>query len=209
MLTKPKTLLNLAGAPDRICRLENAALLLIDFQNEYLTGNLPLSGAAQAVAEARKLLDRARGASIPVIHVVQHGRPGGALFDPDTSASNIIPELSATTGEIQISKSLPNAFANTTLEVALRDTGCSELIVAGFMTHMCVSSTVRAALDLGFQSTVVASATATRDLPDPVDGKTVYAEVLQTASLAALNDRFANIVARVDELLEPTVEIVA
>lgn len=58
------------------------------------------------------------------------------------------------------------------------------------MTHMCVSSTVRAALDLGYRSTVIASACATRDLPDGLGG-VVDAATLHRAALAALGDRFA------------------
>ena len=53
--------------------------------------------------------------------------------------------------------------------------GSSTLIVAGFMTHMCVNSTARSAFSLGFRPTVVASATATRDLPAP-DGSVMPAE---------------------------------
>jgi len=63
-------------------------------------------------------------------------------------------------------------------------------VLAGFMTHMCVSSTARAALDLGYQTTVVADACATRDLPRP-GGGTIAAADLHAAELAALADRFA------------------
>jgi nicotinamidase-related amidase len=59
------------------------------------------------------------------------------------------------------------------------------LFFVGFMTHMCVNSTTRGAFNLGFAPTVVASATATRDLADP-HGKVVPAATLQAASLAAL-----------------------
>ncbi len=62
------------------------------------------------------------------------------------------------------------------------------------MTHMCVSSTVRAALDFGYRCTVVAGACATRDLPDGAGG-VVPAPVLHRAELAALSDRFATVVA--------------
>lgn len=58
---------------------------------------------------------------------------------------------------------------------------------------MCVSATVRAALDLGYRTTLVAAATATRDLPDPAGG-VVTADALQRAELAALADRFAVVV---------------
>lgn len=66
------------------------------------------------------------------------------------------------------------------------------------MTHMCVSSTARAALDLGYATTVAADAAATRDLPNPAGG-VIKADVLHQASLAALADRFA-VVATVDTI---------
>jgi nicotinamidase-related amidase len=72
-----------------------------------------------------------------------------------------------------------------------------ELIVAGFQTHMCVSSTVRAALDHGYRVTLVADACATRDLPDPLGGAALSAEQLHRSTLAALHDRFATVVADV------------
>ena len=58
---------------------------------------------------------------------------------------------------------------------------------------MCISATVRAALDRGYRTTVVASATATRDLPDPLGGIVPAGEV-HRATLAALADRFAIVV---------------
>jgi nicotinamidase-related amidase len=69
------------------------------------------------------------------------------------------------------------------------------------MAHMCLESTVRAALDLGYTTTVVASVTATRDLPDG-QGGTVPAARVQEVALAALADRFATVVWEVDEIPE-------
>jgi nicotinamidase-related amidase len=62
------------------------------------------------------------------------------------------------------------------------------------MTHMCVSSTVRAALDFGYMSTVAADACASRDLPDG-SGGVVAADAVHRVALAELADRFA-IIAR-------------
>ena len=50
-----------------------------------------------------------------------------------------------------------NAFANTDLAKHLAATGRKNLIVGGFMTHMCVSATVRSATDHGYMSTVAAA----------------------------------------------------
>ena len=67
------------------------------------------------------------------------------------------------------------------------------------MTHMCVSSTVRAALDLGYSTTVVANACATRPLPTH-DGSVIEADTLHLAALTELGDRFAVIVDKADKL---------
>ena len=195
-MTQTKSLLAIAGAPLHPSALDKAALVLIDMQREYTDGALPLSGVEAAVTEGVRLLALARRAGVPVFHIVHHGKPGG-LFDPDGPMGAIIPALAPLEGESVIAKRLPNSFAGTDLHERTRATGRSELIVAGFMTHMCVSSTVRAALDLGWRTTVVAAATATRDLPDPLTGPTggvMPAAAVQGATLAALADRFAVVV---------------
>ncbi|CAO3456759.1 Isochorismatase (EC 3.3.2.1) [Azospirillum argentinense] len=193
MSATPKTLLALAGAPATPSPLDSAALLLIDAQREYTEGALPLVGVEAAVAEAARLLERARKAGTPVFHIVHHGKPGGALFNPEGPLSGIVAPLIPLDGETVVVKHLPNAFAGTELDSLIRATGRKELIVAGFQTHMCVSSTVRAALDLGWRTTVVDAASATRDLPDGAGG-VIPAEALHRANLAALADRFAVVV---------------
>jgi nicotinamidase-related amidase len=192
-MSQPKTLLALAGAPATPSPLENAVLLLIDCQMEYVTGTLPLSGVDDALGEAARLLELARSADVPVVHVAHHGRPGGALFDPEGAMVALAPQAERRAGEELVVKSLPNAFTGTNLQEVLDGLGRKEIIVAGFMTHMCVSSTVRAALDRGYRCTVVAGATATRDLPDG-QGGVIGAADLQRCELAAMADRFAVVV---------------
>lgn len=188
----PRSLLAMAGAPLDPGPLDRAALVVIDHQKEYTTGALPLDGVDAAAVEIGALLALARRSGVPVFHIVQHGKPGG-LFDPEGPTGGIIPGIEPLDGEATVAKRLPNAFAGTDLHERLQATGRPELIVAGFMTHMCVSSSVRAAFDLGYRITVVAGATATRALPDPLGGA-VPAEEVQRAALAALADRFAVVV---------------
>ena len=187
-----KTLLEMAGAPADPAPLAQSVVVMIDCQCEYVDGALPLPGAAAALAEGARLLERARGAGVPVIHVQHKGRPGG-LFDPETKNFAIADAVAAAQGEETLTKGLPNAFAGTDLADLVRATGRTTIIAAGFMTHMCVSSTVRAAQDLGFTATVVAGACATRDLPDGAGGE-IAADALHRAELAALADRFAIVV---------------
>jgi nicotinamidase-related amidase len=198
---RPKTLLELAGAPASTTHLNDAVLIVIDAQREYIDGKLPLSGMKAALAEIGTLLARARKAGAPIIHVKHRGRPGAA-FGPDTPGFDIADEAAPSGAEAVIEKSLPNAFAGTTLEVALDGLGRKQLILTGFMTHMCVEATARAALDHGFKTTVVAAATATRDLPDPLTGDTVPATEVQRNALAALADRFATIVPKASSILD-------
>jgi nicotinamidase-related amidase len=96
-------------------------------------------------------------------------------------------------------KNYPNSFVKTDLDEVLRTSNATNLVLAGFMTHMCVNSTARGAFNLGYAPTVVASATATRALPG-VDGRPVPAESLQAASLAALADLFAVVVPDADAI---------
>ena len=193
-----QSLLAMAGAPLDPSPWDKAALVLIDAQMEYVDGKLRLRGVTPALQEAARVLKLAREKSAPVIHIVHHGRPGGALFDPSGPMSKIAPEVAPVSGESIVPKGLPNAFAKTDLQKTLEATGRKELVVVGFMTHMCVSATVRAALDLGYRTTVVADATATRDLPDPLMCPESHgvqpAETVHRATLAALADRFAIVV---------------
>lgn len=189
----PRTLLQMAGASNDPSPLDQSTLILIDCQREYVDGGLALPGVGPAIGEAARLLELARQRGVPVIHIVHHGRPGGALFDPQGPMSAIVPELTPRKGEKVVAKSLPNAFAHTELDELLKTMGRPQLIIAGFMTHMCVSATARAALDHGYRTTVVANAAATRDLPDPLGGL-IGADQLHRAALTELADRFAIIV---------------
>ena len=189
----PRTLLEIAGAPRQPASLATATLVLIDHQCAYLDGEIRLDGIDGAVDALGRLLSVARAAGTPVIHVAHVAPAGAALFAADGAGVGFIPALVPGDGEAVVNKTLPNAFAGTDLADRLRRIGRKDLIVAGFATHMCISATVRAALDHGLRTTVVAAATATRDLPDPLGG-VVSAATVQRAALAALADRFAVVV---------------
>ena len=187
----PRTLLDMAGAPVDTARFSDAVLLIIDAQREYVDGKLPLTGIEASLAVGGTLLARARAAGTPVVHVLH--RSGGPLFNPEEPwfqpAAPLIPQ----DGEAIVEKTMANAFAGTDLQKILEKTTRKKLIVIGYMTHNCVSSTVRAARELGYSITVVAPATGTRDLPDGRGGVISAAE-LQTACLVGLSDTLARIV---------------
>jgi nicotinamidase-related amidase len=195
----PKTLLEMAGADLTPPPLAEAVLVLIDCQNEYVTGALPLEGVEAALARLKSLLARARAAGTPVVHIQHRGRAGGA-FDLDQPRGAIHDAVAPLDGETVIAKGLPNSFAGTTLHEDLQKLGRNNLILTGFQTHMCVSATARSALDHGYRSTVVADCCGTRALPDRKGGA-MSAQVLHDVTLAALADRFAVVVERGDEVV--------
>ncbi|MDZ7839967.1 MAG: cysteine hydrolase family protein [Gammaproteobacteria bacterium] len=188
-MCQPRTLLELAGADLTPARVSDAALVFIDFQNEYRTGPIAVQAADAAVAAAARLLAAARESGAPVFHVAHRGRPG-SLFDRDAERGRIVDELEPLADETVVEKELPNAFAGTGLQAGLEAAGRRELILTGFMTHMCVSSTARGALDLGYRVTIDAASCGTRDLPDGRGG-TIPAATVHDVALAELSDRFA------------------
>jgi nicotinamidase-related amidase len=184
-----KTLLELAGADLTPPKLRDACLVLIDLQNEYLAGPLALHQADRAVVNAAKLLQLARKNGAPVIHVAHKGRQGG-MFDRSAERGAIVAPLTPLPTESVVEKEMPNAFAGTDLQARLAATGRKTIVIGGMMTHMCVSSTARAALDLGFKIAIDADSCATRDLPDGKGG-TIAAATVHDVALAELSDRFA------------------
>lgn len=184
-----ETLRALSGLPLEPVSLASSTLILIDCQNTYTEGVMELEGVQAALDEAATLLDRARTAGIPIIHI-QHSDGPGSLYDVDGRTGAIVDRVAPRAGESVVVKAYPNSFVETDLEARLKGLDASNLVLAGFMTHMCVNSTARGAFNLGYAPTVVASATATRALPG-VGGAEVPAAALQSASLAALSDLFA------------------
>lgn len=197
-MSQPKTLRDVAGLGNEAPSLRGSALLMIDLQNTYREGVMTLEGVEPAIKEAAALLKRAREAGIPIFHI-QHDAGAGSPYDLGDGIGAIADEVAPLDGEETIVKNYPSAFVGTELQEKLMASGSKDLILTGFMTHMCVNSTARSAFNLGFRPSVVASTTATRNLPGP-DGSIVSAAALQQASLAALGDLFAVIVPKASDI---------
>ena len=193
-MSTPSTLLELAGGEFDTLDWSNCAIVFIDYQNEYVDGAMPLGQAgSKAIANAQRLLDKARKQDIPIFHIAHHGADNGKVFDPLSANVDIVDQLKPLDGEKTITKNHPNAFYDTQLQALISASGKQQVIFAGFMSHMCVSSSVRAAFDLGFQNFVCHDACATRALPD-YKRETISAEVMHDTAMAALQDRFAALV---------------
>ena len=175
-------------------------LLIVDIQNDYFPGgDFPLVEPERAAAAAARALASFRSAGDHVIHL-QHiwDEPDAEFMRPGTPGVEIHADVAPAAGEPVIAKEFPNGFLRTDLEQHLRGLGTEQLVVCGMMTSLCVDATVRAASDLGFETTVLADACAAPDLE--FAGTKVPASAVNAAFLAPLADSYATVV-EVDSLL--------
>ena len=186
------TLRSLMAMPTEPQPLSKSALIIIDAQNTYREGVMQLENVETALANCASILDRAREAGTPVFHI-RHDAGPGTPYDTTAPIGQIAPPVAPRAGETVITKAYPSSFEKTNLDAELKARGITDLVIVGFMTHVCVNSTARAAFNLGYRPTVVANATATRSLPT-ADGRDLPASQVHDVALAALGDIFAIVV---------------
>jgi nicotinamidase-related amidase len=175
--------------PDTPAPWAEQTLVLVDCQNTYTRGVMELEGVQAALDQVEELLDQARSAGIPILHI-QHDSGVGSPYDIRDDIGAIVPRVAPRGDEPVIVKAFPDAFVDTDLADRLGPE--RDIVLAGFMTHMCINSTARGGFNRGYRPAVVAAATATRALPGP-DG-TVSAAAVQSVGLAAIADLFGIVV---------------
>ncbi len=198
MTTASVTLRELVGIGLAPANLKDAALIMIDCQNTYRRGVMQLTNVEPAILEARKLLSKARALKVSVFHI-RHDAGAGTPYDVNAEIGAICDEVAPIAGEPVITKNYPNSFMATELDQQLKNLGVKNIVLAGFMTHMCINSTAHGGFNLGYHVTVVASATATRPL-QAANGKVLTAQEVQDGAIASTRDLYAAVVDTVDEL---------
>ena len=96
-------------------------------------------------------------------------------------------------GEAVHRKTVNSAFIGTSLESDLRGAEIDTLVVVGLTTNHCVSTTVRMAGNLGFDTYLVSDATASFDRTG-LDGRNRPAAEVNAAALSDLQGEFAAVV---------------
>jgi nicotinamidase-related amidase len=153
----------------------------------YAEGHLKTSNVANTRAAISTLLEKYRAASAPIIHIVHATPPGAPVFTPETPLADEFSELTPKNGEKVISKQFPGSFTGTELEEAIKATGRNQLVLTGYMAHVCVSTTARQASERGYDVVIAEEAVGDRDIP----GAT--AEELVKTVLAELADAFGTV----------------
>lgn len=167
-------------------------LLVIDVQNEYFVGKLPISYPENSLANILRVMDSANVAGVPVV-VIQHGapQPDSAVFRRGSLEWQLRSEVAVRPRSALIHKSLPGSFTGTDLEKWLRERNIDTVSIAGYMTQMCCDTTARQACHLGFKVEFLSDATGTLDVSNPAGS--VSAEELHRAILVTQQMRFSEV----------------
>ena len=173
------------------------ALLVIDVQNEYFTGNLPITYPTGSLANVLSAVDAARDHGVPVV-TIQHAspQPDAALFRKGSKEWELLPELAARPHDVLIHKSLPGSFTGTELETWLRERRVETVVIAGYMTQMCCDTTARQAMHRGFGVEFLSDGTGTLAIKN--DAGEVSDEELHRAILVTQQMRFSRVMKTAD-----------
>lgn len=168
------------------------ALVAVDVQNEFSAEGLrAVPNHEEALANIRARVEEARREKRPIAWVQHHNRPNESrAFVPGSWGAELSPGLGPKDGygpEKLFIKDVFGAFTFTSLEAWLRELGVTSILVVGFYTHMCVSTTTREALVRGFEVTIDADATGARNLEDEVLGSLTADQVRRSALLHLKN----------------------
>lgn len=127
------------------------ALIVIDVQNEYFTGGLPIEypDPQRSLANISRAIDAAEANDVPVV-IVQNVAPASApLFARGTYGAELHPSVAGRPRALYVEKSLPSAFSGTGLTDWIAANGIDTLTVVGYMTQNCDDSTIKHALHAG------------------------------------------------------------
>ena len=173
--------------------------------------------AARVVQANRQLMDWARGAGIPVVHLVTQYRDAEEIRvnpfwrtrseDPDNPRKNVLrhniigmpggeimPGLHDTARDWVVNtKKRYNCFVATDLDLLLRSHGINTLIVTGVNTNSCVLSTVTAACSMDYAVVVASDCVDTMDKPELHDAallciRTAFGFVMTSREIMTLPD---------------------
>jgi len=168
------------------------AVLVIDVQNEYFSGVLPISYPSGSLENVLAVMDEAAQRGIAVV-VVRHTEMGedAPFFKKGTSEWELHPEIAQRPHDLLVDKTVPGSFTNTKLEEWLRSQDIDTVVITGYMTHMCCDTTARQAFHSDFKVEFLSDATGTLDFESTVGAAT--GEELHRSVLVTHHDMFSQV----------------
>ncbi|ABC22521.1 cysteine hydrolase family protein [Rhodospirillum rubrum] len=148
------------------------ALLIIDVQCAILAGLAPPErqpvidlALDDTVWRLQALGRKAHAGGVPVV-LVQHDGAAGHRLAVGSPGWALRPEIAARGGDIVVRKRSCDAFFQTDLQDRLATLGIDHLVIGGCMTQFCVDTTVRRAVSLGYDVSLIADGHTTADQGD-------------------------------------------
>ena len=171
---------------------KTTVLLVIDFQEEYFSGALPIPDGQKALENSLKLIAFADQAKIRVYHIQHISPAGSAAFALDGKTVDFNPQIKPRPQDKLVTKTSVSVFASTDLHAQLQAAGVKTLIISGLMTHACVAGAARDGAALGYGIVVASDASATRAITR-VSGESVTKDQLHASALAEIEDTFGDV----------------
>jgi len=181
--------------------MKNVALLVVDAQKGFDDPSWGNRNNPDAEAKIELLLSEWRKNRRPVIHIQHCSQEPNSPLRADSPGYDFKDEAKPIAGEKRFVKTVNSAFIGTNLEEYLRSCDVEALVIVGFTTDHCVSTTTRMAGNLGFTVSLVSDATATFGRRSN-NGTQYSANEIHAIHLASLHGEFCTVLSVKDVLSE-------
>jgi len=152
------------------------ALMVIDVQRDVVGNALD---TMRVVNNINSLIGKARASQTPVIWV-QHSDD---YLVKGSTGWDFVPELTPKEGDVRIYKTHPSSFEQTDLSEHLQRLGTEHIVITGAQTDMCINATSNAAVEFGFDVTLVGDAHTTEDNAQSTAAELIVEKNAQFAQL--------------------------
>ncbi|WP_067820662.1 cysteine hydrolase family protein [Nocardia inohanensis] len=167
------------------------ALLVIDVQNEYISGKLPIAYPPLDISlgNIAAAMDTAVRAGIPIAMIQHTAPPESPLFAVGSAGFALHPVVAERPFDVLFEKTMPSSFTGTGLGDWLAAHDIDTVVIAGYMTQNCDESTAREAVHRGLAVEFLSDATGTLGMAN--EAGNIGAKELHEAVLVTLQSRFA------------------
>jgi nicotinamidase-related amidase len=196
---KPRSnLVQISTKENKMSASPRRALIVIDVQNEYITGKLPIEypPVETSLRNIGMAMDAARAADIPVIAVRHDGPAESPVFASGSQGWELAPVVAERPVSLVIGKSMASAFTGTGLAQWLSENAIDTLTIIGYMTHNCDAATIYEAAHKGFKVEFLADASGA--LPYENAGGRASAEEIHRVFCTVFHSNFAAVTATAD-----------
>ena len=168
------------------------ALIIIDAQNEFSSkGKRPVPGHSAAIEVIHKRVEQARATNSPIVWIRHFNKPTESqAFVPGTWGSEFVAGFGPKQGaanEVEFQKDVYGAFTGTNMGGWLNTVNIDEVLIVGFYTHGCVSTTAREAIMADLKVSIDPNATGACDMNHEILGFQTADEVRRSALLQLAN----------------------